>query len=184
MLRLMIDLETLSNLPTAAIIDIGVIGMVNQSIDFEFSARLDVDDAIGIGHVNGSTLQFWAGQPHFPEMLSGKTRVGHMLADLRNTLVNWRAANEEREIEQVWAMPANFDLPILIHAISMCDMPDFLPSFRTFRCLSTLRKEAERLLGVEIERVMPDKPHVAVEDARAQALYLFKLENAIRHGRL
>jgi hypothetical protein len=183
MLRLMIDLETLSNQPTAAIIQVGVVGMINQSIEWEFSASIEVDDAIGIGHVNGSTLQFWSQQSHFPSMLQGEMKIARMLTDLRSLLENWRGANDSREIEQVWANPANFDLPILVHAMCMCNIPNFLPSFQTWRCLKTLRHEAERLLGVTVDRVRPVIPHIAIEDAKAQCYYLFNLENAIRFGR-
>lgn len=180
MLRLSIDLETLSNKPTAAILEIGIAAIVDQVVVETININLDADDAIRNGHVNGSTLQWWSKQPHFPDMLSGKTKVKHALRDCYNFVQNFRAKHDMAEIEEVWAMPISFDLPILVHACDVTDEVPFFPEFRRWKCLRTLRVEAERLLGLTVERPVPKIAHVAVHDAVAQAEYLFRLENAIR----
>ncbi len=110
-----IDLETLDNKPTSAIISIGAVAFdpFTGSLGATFYQEIDIDSAIKSGSVSGSTLAFWMQQDEKSKrVFGGKDKVG--LATALDALATWVRSRDLAP--KVWGNGSSFDITILEYA--------------------------------------------------------------------
>lgn len=160
----MIDIETLSTQPTAAILSIGAVKFDHQHTQSEeFYARIGADhyDTLPADyHRDASTLRWWDQQSHKvrEEAFYGDTSLNHALHHLHMFVAG---------SDTVWANSPSFDLVILEHAYRCNGMsPPW--THRNQRDMRTLKDLAQL--------PVPENPelHSAIADARHQALYVIQ----------
>lgn len=88
MLNCMIDLETLSSSPRAAIIQIGATIFDEETIFTKHKATIDIEDAMKYGEVSASTLKWWLRQS---EAARDSAFYGEELLPDRLDLFKWLA---------------------------------------------------------------------------------------------
>ena len=173
---LMIDLETLSLRPTAAIIQIGAVvfdtdtGKLNKGFEINLKEKARSTNQ----HVDKDTLEWWTKvDPERAAMYEKIQKTGVKKLKLAlDPFVEWC---KKQRFSSVWANGAAYDIPIIEHALKSTGTE--VPwSYRQIRDMRTLKVlfDPEECCGVD-----PVKPHDALSDARAQAEYVVKLyENA------
>ncbi len=155
----MIDLETMASGPNAAIASIGAVkwplGEQDPTSGFEpFYVRVDLrtSQACG-GIVDADTVLWWMQQSEEARrqiFSDGGLHINVALLQLRDFL---------KDCVEVWAKPADFDLPILESAYVRSCFP--LPYERkSKRCWSTLRRYF----------ALPEQPNPGAHNAAADAL--------------
>jgi len=111
----MIDLETMSTKPNAAIVSIGAVefGPDFQQIGDPFYTPIALDSCISVGlHVEQSTVDWWAGQP-------AETRAHWEVADAPNLSEGlkafqdwlWQRAGNRKNVCP-WGNGADFDMVV------------------------------------------------------------------------
>lgn len=168
MRHLMIDLETLSTAPTAAIRQIGAVWFDPEGSGVHEAVNLYVDpqDCIDRGcAVDWSTIQWWLCQSRDAQLSMATTQPReHSLHGALNALVSTAASIGE--VEGVWGNGSTFDIVILEHAFRLCGItPPW--NFWNHRDLRTLRWHHP-----EVPRPTPAIAHNALSDAIAQAQYV------------
>ncbi len=168
MQHVMIDLETLGTTAGSAILSIGAVKFdlhSNKIDDAGFYASISIDSNLGAGrHISEDTLIWWMQQS--PEaqavFFEPKTTLMAALDDFciwfdDNT--NGRTAGKF-----IWSNGADFDLPMVAHALAGFDMRppwDFWDS----RCVRTYKN----LPGAKDIKADATVKHNALSDAIAQA---------------
>lgn len=137
-MHFMLDLETLSTAPDAAITSIGLAAFVPETgaIIEELSLAVSLDDAIRRGSVSGDTLRFWSEQPQAirDEAWGGNLPLPTALYEVRKLLL--RHADTPADVF-LWAKPATFDVTALTNGYIACGFP--LPwHYRSPRDVNTL----------------------------------------------
>lgn len=167
----MIDIETLSTKPKAAVTQIGAaIFNLQTGAVFEpvFRARVKPDPR---AHISFSTVQWWAAQSE-----EARTNVFSDGEGLTQRLEEWQAFDALcRYCDGLvgvtyWAMPPSFDMTIL-EALADRNGMRVPWKYNETRCLRTL---AELAGATKEDRVKPFLPHDAGSDALAQALSAIK----------
>lgn len=170
-MHIMIDLETLSTRPDAAIVQIGAVlfeakGRGKVRNDKPFSCYVAVQD--GGGSIDNGTLAWWFRQPHVATLGDGlETAV--TLAEALKSFVEWPTEAlgiEWQDVEGVWGKPSNFDIPVLQSAFARFGMP---PPWdhritRDARTLFALTGGAPEIDWTGLQ------PHHAFDDALGQAM--------------
>lgn len=161
MQRLMLDLETLSIEPNAAISAIGAVIFDEKNIINRFEAYLDLK--LVIGHRSASTIAWWDQQD-----LKVKDKVMSGIEDPWKALPRlslWIATHKPQEI---WANSPAFDCSILralYNGIGR-EVPWSFRDERDFRSLTSLAKE----YGISYSKAYADIiKHNPLSDALAQA---------------
>lgn len=157
---IMLDLETLSNRPDAAIICIGAAtfragggfgSLFRRDIDAESAERAG-------GHIAASTVRWWMGQSDAARAWAGRDTVS-----LQTALTDFEAWLRQFPAVRIWGNGAAFDNVVLRGAYERCGRPAPWKFFHD-RCYRTLKA-----LRPDIPAVKPRVAHDAVEDALAQA---------------
>lgn len=167
MQHVMIDLETLSTRPDAAIISIGacqfdpLLGHIGQC----FYARVDFTSAVANGHVSGDTIKWRLQQSE--EARSEVVRDGE---DLQQVLQNFATWLPQDCI--VWGNGATFDISILNHAYG--HQPPW--NYRNIRDMRTLVHFAGD--GVGFTDIEHGGKHHALHDAMYQARVVCRIWEA------
>lgn len=175
---LMIDLETLSTDSNAAIVSIGMVLFDSNNIETEyekFYRAVKLDSAVQHGAVDGDTLRFWFKQSKEAQsVMTDKEAVSLKTAlDEAHTWIDKELSSRGKTMRDLrtYGNGADFDLPIIRHAIQSCNHPLSF-HYTNSRCFRTLRDEypAESLkpeaLGVH---------HHALDDAFYQAKWLVNM---------
>ena len=171
MTDVMIDLETASTEPTAAILAIGAVQFDRSSRKIVSEFYTAVAPASSINdhglHVDGDTFLWWLKQHESArKALYDAVRspaLGVALFELTFAL--------KGSGYRVWGKSSAFDLVVLRNAFKAAEMvPPW--SWRLERCYRTIREERDP--DGELF-VPPEIPHHALHDARAQALHLMRL---------
>jgi exodeoxyribonuclease VIII len=168
----MIDLETMSVLPTAAIVQIGattfcpLTGRALAAI----SINVDVESCRAKGLATDvSTVEWWA-QPAQREALE---TMRDNAQDVYSALVqfrNWMLFDTDKEDIEVWANGAAFDLAILANAYDAVDIP--IPwKFFNERCYRTVKSLYRDVPKPAFEGVK----HNAYADSVHQARHLMAI---------
>lgn len=183
-LEVMLDLETLSIAPTAAIISIGAVkfdpcGEVGQLGDpanpnyKPFYATLDMHNVV-TEHgftVDGQTIKWW-----MSDQVSNEARSAFNGVEVEPLEVALSRFWEWYGPESVptWGNGANFDNVILRHAF---DKLGGVCPFKFYhdRCFRTMKAAVPHLPYAK-----PTLAHHALSDAEAQAVHLQKVYNFIR----
>lgn len=159
--RMMIDIETLSTRPDAAVLSIGYCIFNNNSVSVPQEFLMDVDEQIRLGrHVDFSTICWWMGQGDEAKDLVFSKNDHRM--DIVGAQRAFKWVIEEWNIKEVWSH-GFMDLAVLSHMFD-----DDTPwSFRDQRDTRTLSS-----LYPGVDRPQPEIPHSAGSDAFAQALWV------------
>ena len=169
MKRVMIDLETLSTFPNAAVIAIGVVIRDDAKLSHLQARPWFIDRNQVIGHEDLTTLDWWNAQdPRVKDQVfGGKQTPREALVELNGFLMSNGITPERTEDVRCYASPAMFDFPILRHQYQQLGI---IPawSWRTERCLSTLRKEIQDTFNVEVKEIEPELKHHPVHDCLSQ----------------
>ena len=189
-MHVMIDLETLSLRPDAAIIQIAAVAFepvyLGRIPRREEALDIRIDPHSQERHIDPDTLRFWKDQTEQGNTVFLDSFIGRDTVSLPRALLQftewWRRSGP---FECVWSHGAAFDLPILIHAF-MLDGYDSPPwSHRMTRDTRTLymamKKDNHPELWerdeLRINEFLGGKPrkHNALDDAVTQ---IFELQRA------
>ena len=157
----MLDLETLDTLPTAAIVSIGAVlfSPTTGVLGKEFYTKVDMRSCVAVGMtLDPGTISWWLGQDVAARAVfagDDRKRITDALADF----VAWLPDGA-----RLWSHGASFDLPILEHAMRKVG---FLPkwSFRDHRDTRT----AYAMAKVDPKKFNDGTAHNALDDAKNQA---------------
>lgn len=171
--HVMVDLETLSTAPDAAILSIGacVFTPGTGAIGEKLIVNIDVQSCIDRGmRVDAGALYWWFEQSDNARLgiLGNRVHLDCALA-LLTTFVQRAAKSRMSAPIAVWSDGAAFDLPILRHAFAVSKVP--CPwSYKQEMCMRTIRAG----WGADITPPMEDTSaaHNALYDAVTQATYL------------
>lgn len=184
-LECMLDLETLSIAPTAAIISIGAVkfdpyGTIGQLMDPKYTeykpfyATIDMHSVV-TDHgftVDGQTIKWWMSDNVTNEARSALQIDTQPLEVVLSSFWEWYGP----ESMPTWGNGANFDNMILRNAYEklggVCPF-----KFYHDRCFRTIKS---MLPGVQY--VKPTLAHHALSDAEAQAIHLQKLYNFLNQA--
>ena len=159
----MIDIETLSTSPTAAVIAIGAVAWLEGRVEQHETFEVLIDPSIAVGTRDPRTLQWWDEQDPSVRgrMFSGKALTSEALVQLRNWYLR-------QGIEEVWANAPTFDL-IILEASFRATGVEIPWMFRDTRCMRTLTRLAKRR-GIDYQPAYENRmAHDALSDALAQA---------------
>ena len=169
MKRVMIDLETLSTFPNAAVIAIGVVIRNDENPKHQQARSWFIDRDFVIGHEDPTTLEWWNAQdPRVKNQVFGGNQLPkEALQELNGFLKSNGVTPERTDDVRCYASPAMFDFPILRHQYQQLGI---VPAWnwRTERCLSTMVKEIRDHFNVEIPWVEPELKHHPIHDCLAQ----------------
>lgn len=154
-MNVMLDLETLSTEPNAAIVQIAAVAANGET----FNVYIDPKDAERAGlHVSTETISWWNSQPaEIRNVVMGGTTS---LQDAIEQFIQWALELAPTSQLYLWSKGQDFDFPILRNAIELFTEYPF--DFRNHRDLRT----AMHLTGTEASK--PLKAHDALSDALAQ----------------
>lgn len=169
MKRVMIDIETLSTFPNAAVIAIAAVIRSDDNPSHLQARSWFIDRDFVEGHQNPETIDWWNAQdPRVKsQVFGGNQTPREALQELNGFLRSNGIHPEAIEDVRCYASPAMFDFPILRHQYQMMGI---IPawSWRTERCLNTLRKEIQDHFGIHISEIEPEMKHHPVHDCLAQ----------------
>jgi len=168
----MIDLETWSTRPNAAIASIGVTSVRVPGED-DWGSRLNYyqnvtrESCLELGmHVDSTTEAWWDQQPNRAELEKNKWPLRDALVDLSA----WLEAYEPNlKYRRVWSNGAGFDIPILENAYALMGItcPWNFWNARCYRTMKSLHRDVPCRAGVVA--------HNALADAQAQASHLQRI---------
>lgn len=169
--ELMLDIETLSSQPNAAVIAIGLVAFNQEEILNE--CEILIDPQFTPGHRNPDTLDWWHDQDSrvFRKMMSG----GEYPWDACDQFVDF--CNQYKKAP-MWANPPTFGISIMRHLFKVYDK-EFPIHFTRERDFRTIKKMAERV-GVDYSEAYEERDaHDAVDDAKVQARALQLIRNGL-----
>ncbi len=165
MKNVMIDLETLSTRPTAAVLSIGACYFDENGVGETFYRNID-ETLRHKFHVDKSTVDWWKGQ-------SPQARMGLLIdqKELVNVLFDFAEWLGFKIAPLMWSNGADFDLPILVNLYSQtgCEPPF---KFYNSRCYRTIKN-----LFPIAPLVRKGEKHNALDDAVSQAEHLIAIRN-------
>lgn len=173
-----IDLETLDNKYSSAIVSIGAVQFDRDTgeIGIRHYAKIDLDSAMKSGTVSGSTLAWWMRHDKAREVFNEKekTPLACALAEL-STIIRSKTIGA-----YVWGNGSSFDITILEHAFINGAHGLAIPwGYQQIRDMRTIREAA----GLDLCDVPPvGTAHNAVDDAEFQALAISMAWRRIREG--
>lgn len=169
LIRVMIDIETLSTSPSAAVIAIAAVIWDETHNPIPTCASWFIDRDLVFGYEDPETLQWWNSQNPVVKdrVFGGNLTPREALQGLNNFLCSNRIFSDRVEDVRCYASPGMFDFPILRNQYQRMGItPGW--SWRTERCLSTLMKEIKDNFGVEIPEVEIELKHHPVHDCLGQ----------------
>lgn len=171
--HVMLDLETMDTAETAAIVSVSAVAFKLEAGLFkslgEFDLAVDLDTSVSSGGtMSADNVQWWLQQPEVSRnaVLTNTETLHFALHAFTNYLCDLRKANEPQHL-LIWGNGADFDNLILASAYKRTGIPQPW-NFRDNRCFRTLKNvfdwvPAPAFIGT---------PHIGIEDARHQALWL------------
>ncbi len=178
----MIDIETLGTRPDAAVLQIGAVmfdahdgGVLHNGKGFNQFVTLQD----GGGSVDHGTLCFWLQQPgaaRFGAALQSSAKPLKTVLQLFNKWPKDVLGIEWSTVQGVWAMPVDFDLPILRSAYAHWnqDVPWNRRATRDARTLFSIT-------GYPSVDKTGFRQHDALDDAVVQAMQVQKAMGQIQH---
>lgn len=168
MRRVMIDLETLSTFPNAAVIAVAV-AVYDDATPKAVSARgWFIDRDLVIGHEDPSTKEWWESQAaETKRVVFGGNQSPKEAMQEMNSFIAANCAGVKDDHVRLYADPGMFDFPILRHQLQQLGLNPAW-NWRNERCMRTMKKELADNTGITIEDVSPEIPHHPVHDCLAQ----------------
>lgn len=171
-----IDLETLDNKPTSAILSIGAVLFDRESgkIGCRHYQEIAVDSAIAHGTVSGSTLSWWVQQGEKAKRVFGTGTKAPLDIALNTLAMQMRRTPGPR----VWGNGSSFDISILEHAFARAGGGIDLPwKHWDIRDMRTTVDDAD----LDIKRLPRiGTHHNALDDAEFQAVAISLARRRIR----
>jgi len=173
MSNIMVDLETMSTQPNAAIVAIGAVKFGAKGLSEEFYAKVDLETSVKTGgHIDPKTVMWWMTQSaEARKALSGDN------VSLFTALQEFSKFVGAKKEAKIWGNGASFDNVVLGCAYDSVNLTRPW-NFWNDRCYRTMKN----MFSNGIEYVEPDIKHHALEDAKAQALHLCRIMQAIQKG--
>lgn len=176
----MVDLETLSTRPDAAIVSIGAcwFNAATQQVGHPWHTRIDMADSIRFGgHVDGNTVSWWLRQSDAARAALTEG-CNNLVDDALQGLALYLHSVAPADQVRLWGNGADFDLPILAstYARANRDQP-----WRYFngRCFRTLRKLLPHVKAPEFKGTEHNAAHDAQHQAR-HAIALLRVAAALQ----
>jgi DNA polymerase III epsilon subunit-like protein len=170
-MHIMLDLETMSTQPNAAIVAIGAVYFdpAEGTLGKEFYQAVDLISCQQLGlHIDADTVMWWLRQS--AEAREAISKDPQHLSKTLQDFTNWLPPLEEKAY--VWGNGADFDNVILSSACRAAGVK--IPwRFSRNSCYRTLKNQSK------IPFVEPTIPHHALEDAKAQATHLIKVMQSL-----
>lgn len=168
----MLDLETVSVEPNAAIIAIGAVQFdpfEEGAIGTKFYSPISIQSCVDAGlHISGETLDWWQRQSNeAKKVLVDATKPDAPTLD--SVLVDFSRWFREHSLEYVWGNGSDFDNVILNSAYNALNLSSPWGPFNN-RCYRTIKSLAPE---IEIERM--GTYHNALDDAISQAKHLQRI---------
>lgn len=159
--HVMIDIETFSSRPTAAIRSIGAVAFdLEGNVEKLIHTGVRVDSCIALGmHVDGDTIDWWLGQPKVnQEALMKVPQV-----DIFTALMMLEASALIVPMSDLilWCHGLNFDIPVLENAYRCIDRKPWWKYYNT--------RDTRTLFDVAGYKYQKDEGHDALKDAFKQA---------------
>lgn len=174
MLHVMVDIETMDNSPTSAIISIGAVVFGSKGVLHAKPFYVDVDLNSSMesgGTIGADTVRWWlleSDEARRAIATKGRTPLPQALAAFTAWLDSFPAKDEDRCI---WGNGASFDNVIVASAYRRLGMePPW--KFWNDRCFRTLKA------SYDIRYEKPKQAHHALSDAIAQAEHMVKICSA------
>jgi exodeoxyribonuclease VIII len=172
MLDIMIDLETMSTLPHAAITQIGAVefdldsGAIGLTFQTHISLQSNADYA---RHIDADTVLWWMKQSDDARAAFALPSVS--LAEALASFASWMSYRGETKELRVWGNGASFDNVILSSAYRSTgiNMPWRYYNDRCYRTIKAMHP------SVLMERT--GTHHKALDDAISQAMHLIAIHN-------
>lgn len=178
-IHLMLDLETWSTRPLAAISQIAVMPfeMKKRGRIFQekcFNAYVLLQDNVGV--VDQGTLLFWMkeGSAAKQKLIHGLETEGVTCAEALQRLIVWPQETgipgfeSWGDIEAIWSKGAAFDLPILENAFNQHGLP--APwHYQTAACARTVQRTHGEITDIDTTSMTP---HFAPDDCLYQIMAL------------
>lgn len=177
MKNVMVDLETLSTRPNAAIVSIGAVFFdKDEGLGEEFEYALDLDYQVKeLGrHIAPGTVKWWLDQTAAAKAVFKRPTVGVYSA--LDAFINFLGQPAERIDIKVWGNGASFDNVILgdLYYAAGMEQPW---QFWNDRCFRTLKSEARGIMPPPFVGTA----HNALADAKHQAQWAIQI---LRNGRI
>ena len=174
--NVMIDLETLSTAPDAAILSIGAVAFdpFTGELGEEFHLRVEFKNAVESGRCDTNTLKWWIGQ----ESEAGKD-VTSGTKTSTEVLEEFKAFLPDNAV--VWGNGATFDISILEHAFMRTLKEDAPWKFWNVRDCRTVEAMVK---GKDTKKnyVRNGIHHQALDDAIYQAEYISGMVMKLRES--
>lgn len=169
---IMIDLETLSTQPNAAILSIGAcyFDMSTGNIGDTFHRHIHFTDYPEIGHISAETVKWWLKQSDAARKALTDNKTGVALATALMELHDFVPRNKQAKF---WSNGATFDLVIIRSAFDRCGHS--VPwQYWQERDVRTIVDIADRLSGINTSKSTEfmGVKHDALADAIHQARYV------------
>jgi hypothetical protein len=175
MKNIMIDLETMSTEPNAAILSIGAVEMnfETRELGEEFYQNVVLSSCLRMGmHRSQSTLDWWAKDENKAARDSLAKDAVHIDLALQ-AFISWCNLLAKPEELVPWSNGAGFDIPIIESAIKTCGKQIPWP-FYNQSCFRTLKR---LFFSVQVPR--QGMKHNALDDAKHQARHLLAITESM-----
>lgn len=175
MKRVMLDIETVATVPTAAVIAVAL-AIRDETTKHVTGRTWYFDRNTIIGGVDPKTLEWWNQQdPRVRERIFGGTQSA---LECLKSIRNFYQANllvYDGPI-RIYAAPAMFDFPIMRNQFSLFDV-ECPWDWKDERCLSTMRRELEDQ-GIVLAEIPNENPHDPMSDCIQQ---FGELDDVLHH---
>lgn len=172
---LMVDIETMDNKPTAALLSIGAVffDLHACTLGPTFNRTINLVSSVAHGGtMSAGTVLWWLRQSS--EAQKAVAYNGEPLELVLGDFSDWIAQTCRHEDVRPWGNSARFDMGILGSAYDRLDVPRPWVHWNE-RCFRTVRN-----LYPQVEYNVEDKSgtaHNALDDAIFQANHMFKIKN-------
>jgi exodeoxyribonuclease VIII len=162
--HLMIDIETMDNKSTAAVIAIGARTFtVEGGPGKGFEVFIDPDKAAEYGTISSETMKWWGKQNSQQQAFAGKVHPSTAVFQFSEFV-------KQQKPEFIWANSPEFDIAIMRY---LCDQVGVKWPFhyRDARDCRTMFRLGEAL-GIDVKNIWSNKdrkPHLPLDDATTQA---------------
>ena len=176
--HVVLDLETMGNTQSAAIVAIGAVACtVEQGIFSQFYTEVSLASSVIHGlTIDVSTVLWWLAQGEAARAIFQHNHKAPLLEAAIDDFDHWFPKSEKRGI-LVWGNGADFDNAILRNAYEATNRE--LPwMYYNNRCLRTLRGENPDVA----KPAFVGTPHHAGDDARNQAEHLLLIKRKALYG--
>lgn len=179
---LMIDLETLSTQPNAAIVSIGacLFDLDTGQIGAEFYHAIQLKDHPNLGHISPDTVAWWMRQPYDARQVFQDKSA----RDLGSVLMDFTVFRQKNQVKTYWSNGASFDLVILRSAHQANGFGGAIWNYWQERDTRTVCDLAKRLTGEDVTKTtaFDGEKHNALADAKHQARYISKAYQLLKTG--